>query len=120
VAGLLGGSGAAACPRPMGGSPPVAGAAAAPMPPHPQAGGTGRNDPSAPRQHGERGRPPVAGQYLTGKDLGTYQEDGEEAEEVPDGHYNGSKPPWRYSWASVRKWTHAGVVDRRTEALERS
>jgi hypothetical protein len=32
VAGLLGSSGAAACPRPMGGSPPVAGAVAAPMP----------------------------------------------------------------------------------------
>jgi hypothetical protein len=32
VAGLLGSSGAAACPRPTSGSPPVAGAAAAPMP----------------------------------------------------------------------------------------
>jgi hypothetical protein len=32
VAGLLGGSGAAACPRPMGGSPPVAGAAAGLLP----------------------------------------------------------------------------------------
>ena len=32
MAGLLGDSGAAACPRPLGGSPPVAGAAAAPMP----------------------------------------------------------------------------------------
>ena len=32
-AGLLGDSGAAACPRPMGGSPPVGGAAAAPLPP---------------------------------------------------------------------------------------
>jgi len=32
VAGLPGSSGAAACPRPMGGSPPVADAAAAPMP----------------------------------------------------------------------------------------
>jgi hypothetical protein len=30
--GLLGSSGAAACPRPTSGSPPVAGAAAAPMP----------------------------------------------------------------------------------------
>ena len=32
VAGLFDDSGAAACPRPMGGSPPVAGAAAAPLP----------------------------------------------------------------------------------------
>jgi hypothetical protein len=32
MAGLLGDSGAAACPRPASGSPPVAGAAAAPMP----------------------------------------------------------------------------------------
>ena len=32
MAGLLGDSGAAACPRPMGGSPPVAGAAAGLLP----------------------------------------------------------------------------------------
>jgi hypothetical protein len=32
VAGLLGDFGAAACPRPMGGSPPVAGAAAGRLP----------------------------------------------------------------------------------------
>ncbi len=35
--------------------------------PHPQAGGTGRNGPAAPRLHRRLGRPPVAGQSLTGQ-----------------------------------------------------
>jgi hypothetical protein len=66
--GLLGSSGAAACPRPLGGSPPVAGTAAAPSPPHPQTGGTGRNGPATPRPRAWPGRPPRAGQSLTGED----------------------------------------------------
>jgi hypothetical protein len=44
---LLGDSGAAACPRPMGVNPPVAGAAVSHRPRH--GSGRGRNDPSAPR-----------------------------------------------------------------------
>ncbi len=43
AAGLLGDFGAAACPRPMGDSPPAAGAAAGRRPRYRQAGGTGRN-----------------------------------------------------------------------------
>ena len=68
MAGLLGDFGAAACPRPMGGSPPVAGAAAGLLPRYRQQAVPGRNAPAAPRPHGWPGRPPVAGQSLTGKD----------------------------------------------------
>jgi hypothetical protein len=52
----------------MGGSPPVAGAAAAPLPRICRQVALGRNDPSAPRTREWPGRPPVAGQSLTGKD----------------------------------------------------
>jgi hypothetical protein len=68
MAGLLGSSGAAACPRPTSGSPPVAGAAAAPMPRTRRQAVPGRNVPAAPRQHEWASRPPRAGQSLTAKD----------------------------------------------------
>ena len=55
-AGLPGSSGAAACPRPMGGSPPGRGRRRRADAPHPQAGSTSRNVPSAPRQHEWPGR----------------------------------------------------------------
>jgi hypothetical protein len=67
MAGLLGDSGAAACPRPMGGSPPVAGAAAGRLPRIRRQAVPGRNEPAAPRLHGWQSRPPVAGQSLTVK-----------------------------------------------------
>ena len=51
MAGLFGDSGAATCPRPMGGSPPVAGAATAPMPRTRRQAAPVRNGPSALRQH---------------------------------------------------------------------
>jgi hypothetical protein len=68
VAGLLGDSGAAACPRPMGGSPPVAGAAAAPMPRTRRQAAPAATFPQRRASTKWPGRPPVAGQSLTAKD----------------------------------------------------
>jgi hypothetical protein len=68
VAGLLSDSGAAACPRPMGGSPPVAGAAAGLLPRYQQAGGTGRNGPAAPPAGDGRAVLRSPGSLLTVKD----------------------------------------------------
>ena len=106
MAGLLGSSGAAACPRPTGGSPPVAGAAAAPMPrtrrqavpaatfPQRRASANGRAVLRAPgslspRKITIKGAPaarrcamaqaPPLTADLPRQDLGTYQEDGEES-----------------------------------------
>ena len=104
MAGLLGDSGAAACPRPLGGRPPVAGAAAAPMPrtrrqaapaatfPQRRASTNGRavlrspdslspvKDHSKGRAYGAsltrwRSAPPLTDD-LPRQDLGTYRKDG--------------------------------------------
>jgi hypothetical protein len=106
AAGLLGDSGAAACPRPMGGSPPVAGAAAGRLARYRQAGSTGpqRSSSAVPaRMAGpssgrravcHRERSPSRSCVLAAlralhidtdlprQDLGICQEDGETGEEL--------------------------------------
>jgi hypothetical protein len=103
MAGLLGASGAAACPRPMGGSPPVGGAAAAPTPrsagrryrpqrsrsaaPAQRAGAVLRSPGSlSPRKITIKGTPAARLRFaaqtldtdLPRQVLGTYQEDGKD------------------------------------------
>jgi hypothetical protein len=109
VAGLLGDSGAAACLRPMGGSPPVAGAAAAPMPrtrrqavpaatfPQRRASTNGRAvllapGSLSPRKITIKGTPAACRRFaaqtldtdLSRQDLGTYQEDGADSTQTTE------------------------------------
>jgi hypothetical protein len=68
VVGLLGSSGAPGLPAAYERKPSGRGRRRRADAPDPQAGGTGRNVPAAPRQHEWPGRPPRAGQSLTAKD----------------------------------------------------
>ena len=141
MAGLLCDFGAAACPRPMGGSPPVAGAAAGRLPRYrqqavpaatiPQRRARTDSGPSSARRavsHRERSpsrarlaaRPRFAGQTLDTdlprQGLGTYQEDGRNAEgSIPQVvrliHLNGPPGIGKSTIASAFADRHPGVLN---------
>jgi hypothetical protein len=117
MAGLLGDSGAAACPRPASGSPPVAGAAAAPMPRTRRQAAPAATFPQRRASTKRPGRPPRAGQSLTvqrspsrsyvlaalralhldtdlpRQALGTYQEDGADSTQTTERRTRKVKEP---------------------------
>ena len=68
MAGLLADSGAAACPRPTSESPPVADAAAAPMPRTRRQAAPAATIPQRRASTNGQARPPRAGKSLTAKD----------------------------------------------------